>query len=84
MRNDWELYESHPRFDDALKALNKAWDAAIRLAPELPATDRAQMAEKHVYGVMKLWSDVGAMDSEPVWHLKDRVRAHFGTDGNWI
>jgi hypothetical protein len=85
MRNNpWDIYESHPRFDDANKALEKAWDQAKRLAPELPTSDRAYQAEKHVYATMKLWSDVGAMDTEPVWVLRDRVRKHFGVDGNWL
>lgn len=82
--NPWELYESHPQFSTATSAIEKAWQEAKSLAPELRASDRARLAEKHVYETLKLWRDVGALDTEPAWVLRDRIRGHFGVDGGWL
>jgi hypothetical protein len=84
MNNPWELYETHPRFAQATCAIERAWEQATRLAPDKPSSERAHLAEKHVYEALKLWSDVGALDTEPVWVLRDRVRHHFGCDGGWL
>lgn len=84
LANPWDLYESHPRFAEASSDIEAAWQEAKRLAPEKPSSERARLAEKHVYETLKLWSDVGALDTEPVWALRDRVRHHFGCDGGWL
>lgn len=84
MKNPWELYESHKDFAKATCAIEKAWEQAKRLAPDQASVERAYLAEKHVYRVLQQWSAVGAMDTEPVWVLRDRVRHHFGVEGGWL
>ena len=82
--NAWDLYSSHKDFARAEHAIEKAWRNAQKLSPDKPSSERAHLAEKFVYGELKRWSHVGAMDSEPIWVLKDRVRKHFGCDGGWL
>lgn len=84
MNNFWELYENEPGFAAATIALDAAWNEAKLLAPGLPSKDRARLAEKHVYAVMQKLSGVGAMDTEPVAHLRWLVRQHFGTEGGYV
>lgn len=82
--NPWELYESDPQFPEATWALEEAWEQAKSIAPSEPAQVRANLAERHVYRVLEQWADVGAMDSEPLWVLRNRVKRHFGVDGGWV
>jgi phage shock protein A len=82
--NPWELYECHKQFRTAHNALEKAWERAKKLAPELPAHERANLAERHVYETMKKYSEAGAMDSEPFHELRHRVEKHFGTRGDYL
>lgn len=84
MNNNWELYSTHRKFAAATRALDEAWQEAKSLVPDWPSKQRAYLAEQHVYAVMKKYADVGATDTEPVWHLRDLVREHFGTEGGWL
>jgi len=84
MKNEWDLYDGHSKYPLAVQAIERAWQEAIRLAPDKPTKARALLAEKHVYDVLQKWSDVGACDTEPVWVLRDRIRKHFGCDGGWL
>lgn len=84
MNNPWDLYESHPHFSRATRSIEAAWQRAIRLAPDKSSSERASLAEKHMYAVLQKWSVVGATDTEPMWVLRDRVRKHFGVDGGWL
>lgn len=84
MNNNWELYDDHPDFAAAHAAIETAWGEAQRIAPEAPFKDRANQAERHVYAVLRKWSHVGAMDTEPMAELRYRVRKHFGIEGGYV
>ncbi len=84
MENPWELYSTHPQFAAANTAINKAWDEAKSLLPDRPSAERAKAAEQHVYAELKKWSEVGAMDTEPVNHLAWNVYHHFGVSGGYV
>jgi len=79
--NPWHLYGANVK---ATKAIEAAWNAAKKLAPEKTSAERAALAERHVYAVLEKWSKVGATDTEPEWELRSRVREHFGCDGGYL
>lgn len=84
MTNPWELYESHCCFAKASLEIEMAWNDAKQLAPERPSSERAGIAERHVYRTLERWREVGALDTEPVAILRERVRKHFGCEGGWL
>lgn len=84
MVNPWDLYETHRQFKQATGDIEAAWHRAKALAPNKTSKERARLAEEYVYNVLKRWRHVGALDTEPVWVLRDRVRHHFGVDGGWL
>jgi len=84
MGNQWELYSSHPQFEQARAAIDRAWVEARSIAPEQPSSKRAMLAEKHMYEALQPWRAVGAMDTEPLAQVRWHVREHFGCAGGWL
>jgi hypothetical protein len=84
MHNPWELYSGNPGFAEATQALERAWEEAKALEPSKPSAERAKLAERYVYEVMKRHRHVGSMDSEPCSVLRWRVEKHFGVAGGYL
>jgi myosin-crossreactive antigen len=76
----WDLFDTMPGVEAVEAALNKAWEEAKVLAPELPSKERAKLAAKHVRKVMEKYADFGATDTEPDSILFFKIQEHFGTD----
>ena len=61
--DDWELYDT-PNRDDVARDLNLRIASAINKAKS--ADEASSLSEK----ILRQWSDAGAYDSEPMYHLE--------------
>jgi hypothetical protein len=83
-RNPWDLYDTHPDFESATATLDRAWEDAKRISPELSSKERAAAAERYMESYMEPLAEVGAMDSEPFAIVRELVIKHFGVAGRWL
>jgi hypothetical protein len=70
-KNPWELFDDHPEFSEATRAM----DAGIKHAATLGTWDKARA---YMHTIQDHWAHVGADDTEPRSHIMDRLNAIFG------
>jgi hypothetical protein len=51
-RNPWDLCDTHPDFESATATLDRAWEDAKRISPELSSKERAAAAERYMESYM--------------------------------
>ena len=68
--DDWELYDRHGRNDAAIE-LNTTFETLVNDHKQQCDVERGMLAvmRKHVH--------LGAMDSEPIWHLERMLAEVF-------
>lgn len=79
--NPWELYQSVAGWEGASATLDKAVAYALAKMDASPQdlTRAAGQAFADVEQVMGRYASFGAMDTEPRWHLADRITRHLKT-----
>lgn len=79
--NPWELYQSVDGWEDVAQTLDGAVAYALAELDRSPhmLTHGAGLAFASVEDVMSRFADFGAMDTEPRWHLADRITKHLRT-----
>ena len=69
--DDWELFDM-PGSEDAVAHINRTIVEAVEAGD-----DRREVNSKALR-VMRLYSDLGATDSEPIWYLEHILNKIFG------
>jgi hypothetical protein len=68
----WELYTDNPMAEVAAEQINRAFENYVNQGMN---KDRVRQM---MYAVLENYSDVGAYDSEPVWHMEFILDKIFG------
>lgn len=88
--DQWQLYTASPELESRVAAatrdLNDIFARAVNKAEELsdgepiPLEKKVRFVSNTVYKVMKVYSDAGALDSEPLWVLDRLILATYGDE----
>jgi hypothetical protein len=84
MHNPYQLHDDDPQLAAATHALDRAWHDAQWVIPERPTVERAKAAEMLMSNALKKYQHVGALDTEPLAIVRQRVRNHFGMSGGYL